>query len=402
MQSIREIYKIGRGPSSSHTMGPEKAAKFFLEKYKTADSYKVILYGSLAKTGKGHHTDLAINSVLGENRTSIVFDTETPDCDLPHENTMDFFAYSEGKEIGRMRALSIGGGDISVEGTAAVTPPEVYTENSFAEISAYCKKYNLRLSDYVYKNEGDDIKEYLSRVWSTMKAAIAEGLSARGVLEGGLGVQRKAAVLFGQHPKNETDANRENRIVCAYAFAVGEQNAAGGTVVTAPTCGACSVLPAALKYMQETCDFPDDQIINALAVGGIVGNIVKTNASISGAECGCQAEMGTACSMTAAALCELFKMKLSQTEYAAEVAMEHQLGLTCDPICGLVQIPCIERGAVSSMRAINALSLATFLASSSKISFDNVVKTMYRTGKDMNARYRETSEGGLAYTYKKP
>lgn len=399
MQSIREIYKIGRGPSSSHTMGPEKAAKVFLEKYKNAESYKVILYGSLAKTGKGHHTDLAINSVLGAGRTEIVFDTET--VGLPHENTMDFFAYSGGEEIGYMRALSVGGGDISVDGLPSVTPPEVYPENSFAEISAYCKKYNLRLSDYVYKYEGESIKDYLMAVWQTMKKAITDGLSERGVLEGGLNVERKAAVLFGQHPKNETDANRENRIVCAYAFAVGEQNAAGGTVVTAPTCGACSVLPAALKYMQETHDYSDDEIINALAVGGIVGNIVKTNASISGAECGCQAEMGTACSMTAAALCELSKMKLSQIEYAAEVAMEHQLGLTCDPICGLVQIPCIERGAVSSMRAINALSLATFLASSSKISFDNVVKTMYRTGKDMNARYRETSEGGLAYTYKK-
>lgn len=399
MQSIREIYKIGRGPSSSHTMGPEKAAKVFLEKYKNAESYKVILYGSLAKTGKGHHTDLAINSVLGAERTEIVFDTET--VDLPHENTMDFFAYSGGEEIGYMRALSVGGGDISVDGLPSVTPPEVYPENSFEEIAAHCKKYNLRLSDYVYKYEGESIKGYLATVWQTMKKAITDGLSERGILEGGLNVERKAAVLFGQHPKNETDANRENRIVCAYAFAVGEQNAAGGTVVTAPTCGACSVLPAALKYMQETHDYSDDEIINALAVGGIVGNVVKTNASISGAECGCQAEMGTACSMTAAALCELSKMKLSQIEYAAEVAMEHQLGLTCDPICGLVQIPCIERGAVSSMRAINALSLATFLASSSKISFDNVVKTMYRTGKDMNARYRETSEGGLAYTYKK-
>lgn len=400
MQSIREIYKIGRGPSSSHTMGPEKAAKLFLQKHPDADSFKVILYGSLAKTGKGHHTDLAINSVLGESRTKIVFNTE--DIALPHENTMDFIAYSGGNETGTMRALSIGGGDISVEGVPSVTPQEVYPENSFADIATYCEKNNLRLSDYVYKYEGDEIKEYLALVWSTMKAAISEGLSESGVLEGGLGVQRKAAILFGQHPENETDANKENRIVCAYAFAVGEQNAAGGTVVTAPTCGACSVLPAALKYMQETHGFSDEKIINALAVGGIIGNIVKTNASISGAECGCQAEMGTACSMTAAGLCELFDMTLDQTEYAAEVAMEHHLGLTCDPIGGLVQIPCIERGAVSSMRAINALSLATFLADSSKISFDNVVKTMYRTGKDMNARYRETSEGGLAYTYKKP
>ena len=228
MQSIREIYKIGRGPSSSHTMGPEKAAKVFLEKYKNAESYKVILYGSLAKTGKGHHTDLAINSVLGAERTEIVFDTET--VGLPHENTMDFFAYSGGEEIGYMRALSVGGGDISVDGLPSVTPPEVYPENSFEEIAAHCKKYNLRLSDYVYKYEGESIKDYLATVWQTMKKAITDGLSERGILEGGLNVERKAAVLFGQHPKNETDANRENRIVCAYAFAVSEQNAAAETI----------------------------------------------------------------------------------------------------------------------------------------------------------------------------
>ena len=229
-----------------------------------------------------------------------------------------------------------------------------------------------------------------------MKQAIHDGLSTRGILDGGLEVERKAQLLYNQTHIDESDTTRENRLVCAYAFAVSEQNAAGGVIVTAPTCGACAVVPSVLKYMQEKRGFSDEQIIRALAAGGIIGNLVKTNASISGAECGCQAEIGTACSMAAAALCELFSMGLGQIEYAAEVAMEHMLGLTCDPVCGLVQIPCIERNAVAAMRAINALSLANFLSNTRRISFDDVVKTMYRTGKDISSRYKETSKGGLA------
>ena len=229
-----------------------------------------------------------------------------------------------------------------------------------------------------------------------MKQSISDGLSTSGILAGGLNVERKAQLLYNQRHIDESDVTKENRLVCSYAFAASEQNAGGGIIVTAPTCGACAVVPSVLKYMQDKKGFSDKQIIRALAAGGIVGNLVKTNASISGAECGCQAEIGTACSMAAAALCELFEMGLGQIEYAAEVAMEHMLGLTCDPICGLVQIPCIERNAVAAMRAINALSLANFLSNTRKISFDMVVKTMYQTGKDMNARYRETALGGLA------
>ena len=229
-----------------------------------------------------------------------------------------------------------------------------------------------------------------------MKQTIQDGLSASGVLDGGLGVERKAKYLYRQRHIDESDITKENRLVCAYAFAVSEQNAGGGIVVTAPTCGACAVLPSVLKYMQESRGFTDDYIVRALAAAGVVGNLVKTNASISGAECGCQAEIGTACSMASAALCELFSMELDQIEYAAEVAMEHMLGLTCDPVCGLVQIPCIERNAVAAMRALNALSLANFLSSTRKISFDDVVETMYRTGKDISSRYKETSKGGLA------
>lgn len=399
MQSLKELYKIGKGPSSSHTMAPSKAATLFRRENPQADSFKAILYGSLAKTGKGHHTDKAILESFGDKKTQIVFDTKTEN--LPHENTVDFFAYKDGEEIAKMRVMSIGGGDFSIEGRPDVTPEEVYKENTFAEIAKVCKKKKIRISDYVYMNEGEEIKEFLAEVWAAMKDCINEGLLADGILEGGLKVERKARYLLDQQHIDESEITYENRMVCAYAFAVGEQNAGGGTVVTAPTCGASSVLPAVLKYMQEKKRFSDKKIIDALAVAGIIGILVKTNASVSGAECGCQAEMGTACSMAAAALAEIFGMRIEQIEYAAEVAMEHHLGLTCDPIAGLVQIPCIERGAIAAMRAINALNLANFLSSTRKISFDLVVETMYETGKDLKFHYRETSEGGLAKLYLK-
>ena len=394
MYSIKDIYKIGKGPSSSHTMGPLKAARKFYFEHGDCDAYKVILYGSLAKTGKGHHTDLAVKEGLCNIHTEIVYDTVTKD--LPHENTMDFFGYKDGVETATMRAMSIGGGDIEIIGMEADEMLEVYRHRHFSEIAEYCKSKNIRISDYVYEFDNPDIKEYLRKVWHVMLDCIKSGLSTRGILEGGIGVERRAQALYNSKHIDESPSIAENRLVCAYAFAVGEENADFGTVVTAPTCGSCSVLPAVLKYMSEKRNIGEDKIIDALAVAGIIGNIVKTNASISGAECGCQAEMGTASSMAAAALCELLDMGIDQIEYAAEVSMEHQLGLTCDPIKGLVQIPCIERGAVSAMKAINAMTLANFLTDSGKLSFDQVVDTMYKTGKDMNSRYRETSEGGLA------
>ncbi|MBO5023480.1 MAG: L-serine ammonia-lyase, iron-sulfur-dependent, subunit alpha [Clostridia bacterium] len=399
MRSIREIYKIGKGPSSSHTMGPQAAAMNFAKKYPKAAKYKVILYGSLAKTGKGHMTDVAINEVLPATKTEIVFCTD--DIELPHENTMDFFAYKlDGSEMGHMRIMSIGGGDIEIEGIPNDPKSEVYKENSFEEIAAYCKSKNIRISDYVEENEGEDIWAYLSSVWETMRHAIHEGLTTTGVLSGGLGVERKAAYLYNQRHIDESKATRETRIVCSYAFAASEQNAGGGIVVTSPTCGASGVVPAVLKYKSESLGYADEDILRALAVAGVIGNLVKRNASVSGAECGCQAEIGTACSMAAAALAELFDMGIDQIEYAAEIALEHHLGLTCDPICGLVQIPCIERNAVAAMRAINAVTLASFLTFTRKISFDLIVKTMYETGKDLHARYRETSDGGLAKLYR--
>lgn len=399
MHSIREIYKIGKGPSSSHTMGPARAAEIFKEEHPEADSFRVILYGSLAKTGKGHGTDVAILQMLEPVRSEVVFQLEA-DFPLPHENTMDLFAFSGEKQTGFMRVMSVGGGDIRIEGRPTEAEADVYPETTFAEIAAICKHRNIRLTQYIEEKEGKEIYDTLFQVWNTMQRAISDGLSTSGVLPGGLGVQRKAQQLFQNRHIDESEATRENRLVCAYAFAVSEQNADNGTIVTAPTCGACSVVPAVLKYFQETRHFTDEDILRALAVGGLIGTLVKENASISGAECGCQAEIGTACSMAAAALGELFGMGIDQIEYAAEVALEHHLGLTCDPICGLVQIPCIERNAVAAMRAINALRIANFLTDSRKISFDLVVKTMYETGKDLSFRYRETAEGGLAKLYR--
>lgn len=401
MKSLKHLYKIGRGPSSSHTMGPDKAARYFKSAHPDADSYKAILYGSLSGTGKGHKTDEAILDVFEEGTMEVVFGDIDASA-LPHENTMDFFAYKNGEEIGRQRIMSVGGGQIVIEGKPELAEEEVYKENSFSEIADYCMSHNIRLGDYVEKCEGKEIWVYLHEIWKVMKNSINAGLSTHGTLDGGLGVERKAQFLYNQSHIDESDITKENRLVCAYAFAASEQNAGGGVIVTAPTCGACAVLPSVLKYMQDKKHFSDDEICKALAVGGLIGNLVKTNASISGAECGCQAEIGTACSMAAAALCELFRMGIGQIEYAAEVAMEHMLGLTCDPVCGLVQIPCIERNAVAAMRAINALSLANFLSTTRKISFDTVVETMYKTGKDLNAIYKETSRGGLAATYKHP
>lgn len=398
MKSLIELYRIGRGPSSSHTMGPEKAAVIFKNRYPEADSFKVVLYGSLALTGEGHGTDRILRETL-EKPTEIVFDKIT--AGLPHPNTFNIFALKDGKEIGSARVMSVGGGAIKIEGEPDVEPKEVYDLNSFDEIKEYLKAHDMRIPEYVAMVEGEDIWAYLETVWERMKQTVKEGLSADGILPGGLDIHRKAKFLYNQRHIDESPETKENRLVASYAFAVSEQNASGGVIVTAPTCGASGVLPAVLVYMQQKHKFSDAKILRALATAGLIGNLIKTNASISGAECGCQAEVGSACSMAAAGLAELFDMDVEQIEYAAEVAMEHHLGLTCDPVCGLVQVPCIERNAVAAMRAINALSLANFLTYTRKISFDLIIKTMYETGRDLNSVYRETSEGGLAKLYRK-
>lgn len=397
MQSLKYLYRIGRGPSSSHTMGPIAAAKQFLEEHPNCESYKAVLYGSLAKTGKGHMTDVVLNEAFEGKHFTIEFDATTPT--KYHPNMMEFAAENDGKTDVRERYYSIGGGEIVKKGEKAAAHPKVYPHTSFAEISKYCRQNDIRIWEYVELHEGKEIWEYLQGIWEAMQKAISTSLETEGVLQGGIGTIRKAKYLFRQKHIDETEETKTNRLICAFAYAVSEQNASGGEIVTAPTCGSCGVVPAVLKFLQKKRNFTDTQIIHALGTAGIIGNLIKTNASISGAECGCQAEIGTACAMAAAAAAELYELDIDQIEYAAELSIEHHLGLTCDPVLGLVQIPCIERNAIAAMRALNAVNLADFLADSRKISFDMVVKTMYETGKDLKVIYRETAEGGLAKLY---
>ncbi len=397
MKSIRDIYKIGKGPSSSHTIGPERAATMFKEKHPEADRFEVVLFGSLSKTGKGHGTDRVLLEVLSPTPTDIIFSTDEEGFD--HPNTMDFYAYFGEEKTEKYRVYSIGGGDLAFPGQPGMEPPEVYPENSFAEIVAFCNLRAISLWEYVEINEGVEIWDFLREIWHTMYHSIDEGLSTTGVLPGGLRVKRKAKSLLETVTPNEVPQVRECRMVSAYAYAVSEQNADCGTIVTAPTCGACGVLPASLRYLQERRGGSEEDILHGLAVAGLIGSLIKQNASISGAEAGCQAEIGSACSMTAAALCTMCNLDIDKVSYAAEIALEHHLGLTCDPICGLVQIPCIERNAVAAMRAFNAMNLSFFLAGSQRITFDMVVRTMYETGIHMNRQYRETAEGGLAKLY---
>lgn len=397
MKSLRYLYKKGLGPSSSHTMGPAKAAERFLSKHDGAERYIVVLYGSLAMTGEGHGTDRAVKRVFGNRSVEIVFDKTSP---CVHPNTMDFVAVCGSAETVREQYFSIGGGEIVLAGEKPDEQQNVYPHDSFAQIKDFCTQNKMSLWQYAVRFEGESILNFALDVWHTMKNVVEEGLQKDGVLPGGLNVARRAKQLYYDPDKRSTAQSDKDRIVAAYAFAVGEQNASGCEIVTAPTCGASGVVPAAFLFFQKENGCSDEEIAKALLVAGVVGNLVKTNASISGAECGCQAEVGTACAMAAAGLAYLNGMSLEETEYSAEVALEHHLGLTCDPVCGLVQIPCIERNAVGAMRAINAVSLASFLTDTRKISFDTVVKAMYETGLDISENYRETANGGLAKLYK--
>lgn len=397
MQSLKEFYKIGNGPSSSHTMGPKRAAEWFKRQNPEADRFDVYLYGSLAFTGKGHLTDKIIEKTLLPTETNIIFDTDFV-C-TKHPNTMDLVAYKNGKEIARNRVFSVGGGTIEVDGETSVTIPNIYKLTKFEEIKDYCIKNNKQLYDYVYETEDADFKDFLKEVWEAMKASVRLGLELEGVIPGKLQVQRRAKKIFENKTLDEDFTLQRTRVLTSYAYAVSENNASGEVIVTAPTCGASGVLPAVLYYTYTDKGYSEEEMINALAVAGLFGNLIKTNASISGAECGCQAEVGTACSMAAAAAAYLMKLDISQIENAAEIAMEHHLGLTCDPIYGYVQIPCIERNAVGALRAVDAANMASFINYETQISFDLVVETMYETGKDLKSHYRETSEGGLAKKY---
>ena len=395
MKTIKSVYKIGNGPSSSHTVGPYHAAQIFGARYPQADAYRVTLFGSLAFTGEGHGTGKAIQT--GLPGAEVVFNRE--ESDLPHPNTMLFEAFRDGELLGSNRIFSIGGGSIRIENEESEDEREVYPQRNFSEILKICRERSLNLAQFIYRMEDPSLREYLKTVWEAMKDAIHRGLNADGILPGGLGVARKAKLLYEKRCYNESADVTMNRVIAAYAYAVSEENADENIVVTSPTCGSCGVLPAVMYYMHSERGFPEEEILDALAVAALIGNVIRTNASISGAECGCQAEIGSACSMTAAALASLYGLNIDQIEYAAEIAMEHNLGLTCDPVMGLVQIPCIERNAVAAMRAISSVNLSRFLYSTRKISFDEVVATMYRTGRDMDEKYRETSHGGLAQIY---
>ena len=397
MKSIMTVYKIGNGPSSSHTVGPYQAATFIKERYPSADNVTVTLYGSLAFTGDGHGTSKAILSALPNAKILNDFEEKN----LPHPNTMDFLVKEDGNEIANVRIMSIGGGSIKVENEDSKLEEEIYKEKNFTEILEACEQNGWTLSEYAYNIEGSELKDYLHIIWDTMQDCLERGLNTTGTLPGGLLIKRKAMNLYNMRCHNESSDITMDRLISSFAYAVSEENASENIIVTAPTCGASGVIPAIMYYMKTQKGFSDDEIVDALAAAGVVGNVIRTNASISGAECGCQAEVGSACSMAAAGLASLYGLNLRQVEYAAEVAMEHHLGLTCDPVNGLVQIPCIERNAVAAMRAVNAVNLSRFLFETRKISFDTVIETMYRTGLDLNDKYRETSNGGLATLYKK-
>lgn len=398
MQSLQELYKIGNGPSSSHTMGPKRATEMFKNKYQNADKFKVILYGSLAMTGKGHLTDYIISKTLEGYKVEIEFDTQT-ECKV-HPNTFDISAYKEGVLLDTWTIYSVGGGTFKIADEKETIIEDIYPQNSFEEIKEFIKEKNIDLYDYVCLIEGKEkITQFLNQVWRTMQDTIKKGLATTGTIPGKLKLPRRAKSVYENKLEFETGDIKRTRLLSGYAYATSEENASGGVIVTAPTCGACGVLPAVLYYMKEEYNIEDEEIIKALAVAGVIGNVVKTNASISGAECGCQAEVGTACSMAASACAYLFKLDIDRIENSAEVAMEHHLGLTCDPIYGYVQIPCIERNAVAAMRAFDAAMLSLILEKRKKISFDLVVETMYETGKDLGNHYRETSKGGLAKKY---
>jgi len=396
MHSLKELYKIGNGPSSSHTMGPKNAALEFNKRYPNVTRVKVILYGSLALTGKGHLTDKIIDLTLTAPHEIVFNYLDLP----PHPNTMDFIPYIDDEELPRFRVYSIGGGVIKIDGDKNYIAKDVYNLNSLASIKEYCIDNELNLAEFVYKFDDEDIKEYLAKILDQMLDSIDNGLEHDGVLQGRLCIKRKAKMLFNRIIDDETNGDKKIRHLYSYAYAVSEENADGGLIVTAPTCGSCGVLPAVIRYSMEKFGVTKEKAIDGLACAGVIGNLVKTNASISGAEAGCQAEIGTACAMSAAYYAFVLGADFNHIEQASEIALEHHLGLTCDPIMGYVQIPCIERNAVAAIRAIDAFNLAKLLNSKdSKISFDLICKTMLETGKDLTSQYRETSQGGLAKCY---
>ena len=395
MESIKEIFRIGYGPSSSHTMAPRRAAELFLRDHKTATRFEITLFGALAATGKGHLTDKAILDVLGQDRTKIIWKADTF-LDL-HPNAMQFEAFdNENKLLDSRKYYSIGGGKIIREDSnEGLEINEVYPHHSLTEILQYLDENGLTFWEYVQEFEHAEIWDYLAEVLAVMKKSVEDGLNEEGVLPGGLRLRRKAMSYYTK-ARSYKPSLKGRCLVQSYALAVSEQNAAGGLIVTAPTCGSCGVVPAVLYHLSKEHEFTDKQIIRSLATAGLFGSIIKHNASISGAEVGCQGEVGSACSMAAAAANQLFGGTPQQIEYAAEIGLEHHLGLTCDPVCGLVQVPCIERNAFAALRALDANLYAMMSDGKHVISFDKVVETMKQTGKDLPSLYKETAAGGLA------
>ncbi len=393
MESIREIFKIGKGPSSSHTMAPRRAAQIFKERHQDASLFKVTLYGSLAATGKGHLTDEAIIEVLRADKCEVIWH---PDIFLPeHPNGIKFEALdNSGKAIDSWTTFSIGGGDLSDTGKRGEIK-SIYPHSKMEDILRWCKDNGRTFWEYVELHEESDIWDYLEQVWKVMKSAVIRGLEREGVLPGGLNLARKASSFYIK-AKGYQGSMQRRSMTFAFALAVAEENASGGIIVTAPTCGSSGVLPGVLYLNQKFYDFSDKRVVRALATAGLIGNIIKTNASISGAEVGCQGEIGSACSMAAAAGVQLFGGTIAQIEYGASIGMEHFLGLTCDPICGLVQIPCIERNAFGATRAVDANMYALLSDGSHLVGFDTVIEAMKRTGHDIPSLYKETAEGGLA------
>ena len=396
MKTIKELYRIGMGPSSSHTMGPRKAAEIYLNKHPEAAAFEVTLYGSLGATGKGHMTDVAILDVLRTKTPDVKIIWE-PKTFLPfHPNGMKYCAIdANGNRSDEWTVFSVGGGALAEEGANTIETPDVYDMDSMTDILLWCEKTGRSYWEYVEECEGTEIWDYLHEVWKVMKAAVERGLDNEGVLPGPLNLRRKASAYFIKASGYQANL-RSRGLVFSYALAVSEENASGGVIVTAPTCGSCGVLPAVLYHLQKTREFSEMRILRALATAGLVGNVVKTKASISGAEVGCQGEVGVACAMAAAAANQLFGGTPAQIEYSAEMALEHHLGLTCDPVGGLVQIPCIERNAYAAARALDANLFAAFSDGSHSVSFDRVVQVMQQTGHDLPSLYKETSEGGLA------
>ncbi len=407
MKSLKELYKIGKGPSSSHTMGPQKAASMFASRNAGARSFEVTLYGSLAATGKGHMTDTAIIEVL--EKVAPVKIVWKPNVFLPfHPNGMLFKAFSgdivsgeadsdASRILDEWTVYSIGGGALS-EGKYdddIFNTKDVYQMQNMTDIMNWCNDTGKSYWEYVDECEEPDIWDYLQEVWHAMKASVEAGLNHEGVLPGPLCLARKAATYYVKSTSYKPSLQSRG-LVYAYALAVSEENASGGTIVTAPTCGSCGVLPAVLYHIAKVHGFSEIRILHAIATAGLFGNSVKSNASISGADVGCQGEVGVASAMAAAATNQLFGGSPSQIEYAAEMGLEHHLGMTCDPVCGLVQIPCIERNAFAATRALDANLYAAYSDGVHRVSFDHVVEVMKQTGHDIPSLYKETAEGGLA------